>query len=152
MQKKLELSSGGWAPCSTGFPLLVSVLGTHPYQCTSWHYCERLPSVSVNFFWRLIQCVCALHDGWVMCTPAHTSLSAQQFLTKNGMTLMPHPPYSPVFTSEKLSFVSLDENNLKGKGTFCWCGRRETKNGRITRRYQNQRLQNLFWAVEKMSW
>ena len=27
--------------------------------------------------------------------PAHTALSAQQFLAKNVMTPMPHPPYSP---------------------------------------------------------
>ena len=29
-----------------------------------------------------------------MSAPAHTMLSVQQFLTKNGTTPMPHPPYS----------------------------------------------------------
>ena len=29
-----------------------------------------------------------------MSAPAHTTLSVQQFLTKNDMTPMPHPPYS----------------------------------------------------------
>ena len=29
-----------------------------------------------------------------MNTPAHTVLSVQQFMTKNRMTLVPHPPYS----------------------------------------------------------
>ena len=47
--KKPELSSGGQAPCSAGFPLQVSVLGTHLYQCTN-RCCERLCSASVNFF------------------------------------------------------------------------------------------------------
>ena len=30
-----------------------------------------------------------------MSTPAHTRLSVHQFLTKNGRTPVPHPPYSP---------------------------------------------------------
>ena len=30
-----------------------------------------------------------------MGTPAHTWLSVLQFLTKNSMTPVPHPPYSP---------------------------------------------------------
>ena len=33
----------------TGFPHFMSVLGTHLYQCTSQHCCERLCSTSVNF-------------------------------------------------------------------------------------------------------
>ena len=31
------------------------------------------------------------HDN----APAHTALSVQQFLVKNKMTVIPHPPYSP---------------------------------------------------------
>jgi len=31
------------------------------------------------------------HDN----APAHTALSVQQFLAKNNMTVIPHPPYSP---------------------------------------------------------
>ena len=45
-QKTPELSSGGWASCSTGFLHYVSVLGTHLHQCTSWRCCERLRSDS----------------------------------------------------------------------------------------------------------
>ena len=30
-----------------------------------------------------------------MSAPAQTSLSVQQFLTKDGMSPMPHPPYLP---------------------------------------------------------
>ena len=33
-----------------------------------------------------------------MSAPAHTTLSVQQFLTKNDMTPMSHPPYSPALT------------------------------------------------------
>jgi len=31
------------------------------------------------------------HDN----APAHTALSVQQFLARNNMTVIPHPPYSP---------------------------------------------------------
>ena len=90
---KMKLSSGGRDPCSTGFPYQVSVLGIHLYQCTSWYCCERLCLGSVNFFWRLFQCVCPFHDGGFTSAPAHTTLNVQQFLTKNGMR-----PYSPQAT------------------------------------------------------
>ena len=46
----MELSSGGQAPGSTGFSQQLGVLGTHLYQCTSWHCSERPHSASVNFF------------------------------------------------------------------------------------------------------
>ena len=59
--KNWELSSGGGTPCSIGFPHQVSVLGTHPYQCASWCCWESL--ASVNFFWRLFQCVCPFLMG-----------------------------------------------------------------------------------------
>ena len=73
--------------------------------------CSRNPPVSVHqlallweaafgfsdffFFWRLFQHICPLHDGWFTSAPAHTTLSVQQFLTKNGMFPMSQPPYSP---------------------------------------------------------
>ena len=110
--KKLELPSGGLASCSTGFPCQVSVLGTHLYQCASWHH-ERMVLASVNFFWRFLQRVCPFHDGWfVSTTPVHTVLRAQQFLTQNGMTPVPHPAYSPNLTTSDFS-VSPDEKSLK---------------------------------------
>ena len=42
-------------------------------------------------------------------------LHIQQFLTKNGVTPMPHPPYSPDLTLSNFYFASLDEKILKGK-------------------------------------
>ncbi|PNF22069.1 hypothetical protein B7P43_G09301 [Cryptotermes secundus] len=49
------------------------------------------------------------HDN----APAHTALSVRQFLTKNGMTPVPHPPYSPDLAPcdffEALSSISKDE-------------------------------------------
>ena len=61
--QKSELSSGGWAPYSTGFPHYVSVLGTHLYQCASWCCCERLRSASVNLFRKVFQHICPFHGG-----------------------------------------------------------------------------------------
>ena len=93
--------------------------------------CSRNPSVSLyqvvllweavfifsEFFWRLFQCVCPFHDGWFMSIPAHTVLSAWQFLTKSGMTPMPRSPYS-LDISPSNFFVCLFpqmKNVLKGK-------------------------------------
>ena len=93
--------------------------------------CESLHSASVNIFLRLLQRVCPFHTGWFRGAPAHTALSVQQFLTKNRMTPVPHPPYSPGLVLNGIIFVSLDEKSLQRK-TFCQCGRGETKNIRST--------------------
>ena len=45
---------------------------------------------------------------WVIYEPtAHTALSVQQFLTKNGMTSVPHPYYLLDLTPSE--FFPLDE-------------------------------------------
>ena len=117
--KKLQLFSRGHAPCSTGFPCQVSVLGTHLYQCSA--------SVVRSCFWlqwiclKLFQQICPFHDGWFTSTPAHTALSVQQFLTKNCMTPCPTLPIH-LISPWKLIFVYPHENILQME-TFCWCGR-----------------------------
>ena len=50
-----------------------------------------------------------------MSTPAHTALSVQHFLTKNNMTLMPHPPYSPDLTSSDFFMFFHMRKVLRGK-------------------------------------
>ena len=53
-----------------------------------------------------------------MRTPAHIALSIQQFLTKNSMTPVPHPPYSPNHSSSEFFafiFVPLMKTILKEK-------------------------------------
>ena len=50
-----------------------------------------------------------------MSAPAHITLSVQQFLTKNSMTPMAHPPYSPDLTpSDFFCFPTL-KKVLKAK-------------------------------------
>ena len=49
-----------------------------------------------------------------MSAPAHTVLSVQQFLTKNGTTPMLHPPYSPhIIPSDFFLFLQM-KNSSKG--------------------------------------
>ena len=87
----------------------ASVLGTHLYQCNIRCCCERLCSASVIIFWRLFQCICPFHDGWFTSTPAHTALSIQQFLTKNGTTPCPTIPIYQSCPKWLLFWVSPDE-------------------------------------------
>ena len=143
----MELSSGGKTPCSTGFPLLLSVLGTHVYQCTSCHCCERLRAASANFFEDSFNVFAHFVRGFTS-TPAHIAWSVQQFLTPNSMTHHGPPyPFTPSFP-EQLLFVSPVEKRPQTE-TVCWCGRSEIKTSRSTKRHQYWRIQKLFWAVEK---
>ena len=83
-----------------------------------------------------------------MIVPAHTMKSVQQFLTKNGMTPMPHILYSP--GSHPYFFVSPDEKSPQME-TFCQCGRSETKNSRSTKRHQNRGVQKLLSSGKNVS-
>ena len=49
------------------------------------------------------------HDN----APAHTALRIRQFLTFQGMTLVPHPPYSPDLAPADFFFVSPNEKGLE---------------------------------------
>ena len=74
----MELPSGGWDPCSTGFPHQESVLRTPLYQCTSWHFVRgcvwlqwSFSEDSSNVFAHFM-----MGDSWAcqltLCVPAHT--------------------------------------------------------------------------------
>ena len=128
----------------------MNVLGTHLYQCASWHYYERLCLALVNFFWRLFQCVFRFHDGWFTSAPAHTTLSVQQFHTKNSTILVTHPPLFTQSHPERY-FVCLCpwmKRVLKRKH-FADVEEVKQKNRRTTKRHQNWWVQKLFWAVGK---
>ena len=88
---------------------------------------------------------------WVIseCTCPHCAECSAIFDQKQ------HDPHNPpsLFTwshPKQLFLVSLGKKSPQ-RETFCWCGRGETINSRSTKRHQNQRVQNLFWAVGKMS-
>ena len=143
-----------WNYLLEGMPLIVQA---------SFATCSRNTSVSVyllvllweaafasEFFLKTLSTHFPFHGGWFTSTPAHPLLSAQQFLTKNGLTPVIHPPYSPDL-APVTSFVSSDEKqSSKGNALPLW--RRWNKNSRSTKRPQNWQVPNLFWAVEKISW
>ena len=115
-------------PFSIGFPSEASVLGTHLYQRTSWWCSESLRSASASFFFE---------DSFNVFSHLMMDDLQVQFLTKNCMTPMPHPTYSPDLTSnENFLFPWMKKNPQRE--TFCHCGRGETKNGKNTKRYQNR--------------
>ena len=74
-----------------------------------------------------------------MNLPAHNTLSVQQFLTKNGMTPMPHPPYSPDLTPSDFLLLLFPwmKKVLKGKH-FANMEEVKQKNSGNTKRHQNQ--------------
>lgn len=51
------------------------------------------------------------HDN----APAHTALSVKQFLTKNGMTPIDHPPYSPDLAPSDFFLFPRLKRNMKGQ-------------------------------------
>ena len=149
--KKLELSSGGRAPCSTGFPPLGECsrnLSVSGYQLALlW---EAAFGFS-GFFFLKTQCVYPFPDGWFTSAPVHTALSVQQFLPQN--TIIPCLTLSKchLISPQWLVFCFLGwKKFLKGKH-FAGYGWGKTKNGRSTKRHQTRWVQKLFWAVEKTS-
>ena len=101
-------------------------------------------------FWRLFQRMCLFCDGWFTSAPAHIALSVQQFLTKNGTTPLPHPPYSPDLTLKDFVCFPRWKKSPKGNVLPMW-KRWNKKKGRSTKRHQNVWVPKLFWTVEKTS-
>ena len=66
-------------------------------------------------FLELFQPVFSFHDGRFTSAPAHTTLSVQQFLTKNSMTPLPCPPYSPNLTPHDRFLFPQMKKALQGK-------------------------------------
>ena len=107
-----------------------------------------------ELFWRLFQHISLFRDRWFTSTPAPTVLNVQQFLTKNRVKPVPHPPYSSDLALSDFIFVVSPDEKSPQRETFCWCERGlkkkiQQKPSRNTNRHQNRQVQNLFWAVEK---
>ena len=105
--RNLELCSGGWFPCKTGFLPYVSVLGTHMYHCTSWYCCEKWHSASVNFFFKdSVKVFTHFMTGDLqghLPTPCGVF---NIFWPKMSWPSMPYPRYSPDLNLSDLFFVS----------------------------------------------
>jgi histone-lysine N-methyltransferase SETMAR len=48
--------------------------------------------------------------------PSHTPILTQQFLAKNKMAVIPHPPYSPDLAPRDLFLFPKTKLTLKGRG------------------------------------
>ena len=146
---KTAISSGGWAPSSTGEParwvfydpLCTSVpAGIVVRNCVQlqWIFLKTLSTRFPISWWVIYKC------------PYLHPLSVQQFLTKNGVTPMPHPPYSSNLAPSNFFLFPWMKKVLKGR-RFAEVEEVKQKSSRSTKRHQNRRVQNLFWAVEKTS-
>ena len=126
----------------------MSVLGTHLCQCTSWWYCERLCSASVNFFWRLSPCLPI--SWWVIykhTCPHQTECSAvfgQETAWPLCLTL-------PIHTVSLWAtfFCCFFRWKKSSKGNVLPMRKRWNKNSRSTKRQQNWWVQKLLWAMEE---
>ena len=113
--QKVELSSGGWAPCSTGFPHYMSILGTHLYQSTRWLCCERLCSASVIFSENSFSTFARFMMGDLQVHPPIPCWVFSSFWPKPSMTPVTHPPHSPnLAQSDFFCLPRWKKKSLKG--------------------------------------
>ena len=137
-------------PCSTGFFPYVSVLGTRLYHRTSWRVVRGYIWLQWFFFFLKTLSVHLPISWWVIykCTcPHHAYYSAVFDQNRHD----PHVPPS-LFTQSypKWLFVCFPGLKKYSKGYILPMWKRwNKKNGRSTKRHQKQRVQKLFWAVEK---
>ena len=129
----------------------MSILGNHLYQCSSWHCCKRLCLASVNFFEDSFNVfahvmmgdlwVCLLAPCWVFSS----------FGPKTAWPSGPNLPIHPILPWE--TFFCSPEWKSPEIEIFCWCRRGETKKMAEALKvvHQNQWVQKLFGAVEKIS-
>ena len=83
-----------------------------------------------------------------MSIPTHTVLSVQQFLTKNGMTPMPHSPYSPKLALSDIFRVSPDEKSPQGE-RVSRCGRDDKKMAEALKGIKINKFKNYFEQCKK---
>ena len=151
MQKTLELFSGGPAPCSHRL-LLLGECSRNP--CVSVNRLTLLWEAAFSFselgFWRLsVFAHFMVGDLRAHLPTSHWVLIS--FLTKNSITPMPHPSYSPDLTLRNFFLFPWMKKVLE-RETFCHVEKvkQTNRNSRSTKRHQNQWVQKLFWVVEKM--
>jgi len=83
------------------------------------------------------------HDN----APAHTALRIHQFLTSQGMTLVPHPPYSPDMAPADFFFVSPNEKGLE-RAAIWYFGRRYSSFDKSTEQHPTCGVPEMFRTVE----
>ena len=134
--------------------------GPLQYRLPLLGVCSRNPSVPVHqlvvlwkerfgfseFFLKTQQ-ICPFHDGWLTTAPVHITLSVKQFLTKNDMTPLPHPPYSPDLILS--DYVFCPRWKILSKGNILPIWKKWNEKWQKHKKNQNWWVQKLFWGVEK---
>ena len=85
------------------------------------------------------------HDN----APAHTALSVQQFLAKNNMTVIPHPPYSFTWPCAMQLFPLPLYTRPDERETYCGYQCSEKENAGGIEQHQHWRVPEMFSAVGK---
>ena len=134
----------------------MSVLGSHLYQCTSWHCCERLHWLQWIFCEDSSTCLSI--SWWVIyeCTCPHRAECSGVFHQKQHEP-MSHLPYSPDLTpGDCCMFIYLfvfvlfpSMKKVLKRKSFANVEEVKEKSRKSTKTHQNQLVQKLFWAVEK---
>ena len=92
-------------------------------------------------------------DKWILQhddAPAHDALRVQEFLAKNAITNVDHPPYSPDLA--RCDFWLFPKLKKCPEGTkICWHFWHPTQRENITARYSGKRFSRLFPAVAPSS-
>ena len=120
---KPELSSGGQGPCSTGFPCWVS--SRNP-SVSVYQLVLLWEAASVNFLGRLSTHFLISRQVICECTQPHC-IECSAVLTKNGMTPLPQPPYSPDLVLSNSSFVCFPGWKNFSKGNVLLIRKRRNK-------------------------
>ena len=125
----------------------MSILGTHPYQCTSWWCCERLGLASANFFWRLN----AFAHFMVGDLQAHLpTLCWVNFWPKIAWPPLSHLPYSSdlALSNFFLLFVCSPRCKKSSKGNILPTEEVKQKKAEALKVIKINEFEN-FWAVAK---
>jgi len=85
------------------------------------------------------------HDN----APAHTALSVQQFLAKNNMTVIPHPPSSPDLAPCDFFLFPHMKCQMKGK-RFADVSKVKKKTLEVLNNISTEAFQKCFQQWEKM--
>jgi len=80
--------------------------------------------------------------------PAHTALSVQQFLAKNNMTIIPHPPYPPNLAPCDFFLFLRTKGQMKGKH-FADVSEVEKKTLEVLNNISTEEFQKCFQQWEK---
>ena len=127
----------------TGFPQLGECPRNPSASIYQLALLWELHSASVNIFWRLNT------FASFMMGDLGVHLSTLRWVFSSFWPKMTWPCISHLPSLVLRNFFFPPDEKYCQRETFCGCGRGETKNGRNTKRHQNQQVQNCFEQWKK---